>query len=89
MQKIIINSLLTATSIPTLKYLYTTPKQEILFSGQQKIKPNPAHNEMKTALQEKEDKHKSTQQQQANKKQNQQSQNKKTSKTNKGKNRKK
>ena len=35
----------------------------MLFCDQQKIKPNPAHNEMKTALQEKENKHKSTQQQ--------------------------
>ena len=49
MYKIINKSLITTNSIPTLKNLYTTPKQEILISNQQKIKPNPTCNEMKTA----------------------------------------
>ena len=35
--------------MPTLKNLYTMPKQEILISNHRKIKPNPTRNEMKTA----------------------------------------
>ena len=44
------NSLITATSILTFKYLYKTPKYEILFFNKQKIEPNPTHNEIKTAF---------------------------------------
>ena len=38
------------TSIPTLKYFYITPKQDKLFSDQQKIKPSPIDIKMKTSL---------------------------------------
>ena len=51
-------SLITTNSIPTVKNLYTTPKQEILISDQWKIKPNPTRNEMKTAHKETKEKKK-------------------------------